>query len=157
MDRNTPDANTSMFAENWRSCDWIATVSGMDFELVKIRATSMSFHTHRNWKIAGDAMAGSPSGRTICPKVRHSLAPSMRADSRSSRGTCRKKLRSRNIANGSPRATWKRITPKTVPKIPRTANSRAKGIRATCTGTAMRAMMGISPQSRPGKSMNAKA
>ena len=43
-------------------------------------ATSRSFHTHRNWKIANEASAGSDSGSTILMKMSKSLAPSMRAE-----------------------------------------------------------------------------
>ena len=42
----------------------------------------------------------------------------MRADSRMSFGIPMKKFRSRKIANGSPNAVWKRISPSTVSKIP---------------------------------------
>ena len=79
-----------------------------------VSATSRSFHVHRNWKIASDAIAGRPSGRISRRKIRISEAPSMRADSRMSFGIPMKKLRSRKIANGSPKAVWKRIRPRTV-------------------------------------------
>ena len=42
----------------------------------------------------------------------------MRADSRMSFGIPMKKFRSRKIANGSPKAVWKRIRPSTVSKMP---------------------------------------
>src|SRR6478735_2832881 len=77
-------------------------------------ATSRSFQVQRNWKIASEAIAGRPSGRISFQKMRNSDAPSMRADSRMSLGIPMKKLRSRKIANGSPNAVWKRISPSTV-------------------------------------------
>ena len=43
----------------------------------------------------------------------------MRAASIRSLGIPMKKLRSRKIANGSPKAVWKRISPRTVSKRPR--------------------------------------
>ena len=51
-----------MLALNWRICEKIATVIGC-VSRPKISATSRSFHTQRNWKIASDAIAGRPSGR----------------------------------------------------------------------------------------------
>jgi hypothetical protein len=81
-----------------------------------VRATSRSFQVQRNWKIASDAIAGNPSGRIRRTKILTSDAPSMRADSRMSLGIPMKKLRSRKIANGSPNAVWKRMSPNTVSK-----------------------------------------
>ena len=43
-------------------------------------ATSRSFQTQRNWKIASEAIAGSPRGRISRTKMRNSEAPSIRAD-----------------------------------------------------------------------------
>ena len=42
----------------------------------------------------------------------------MRADSRMSFGSPMKKLRSRKIANGRPKAAWKRMIPSTVSNRP---------------------------------------
>ena len=66
-----------------------------------VSATSRSFHTHRNWKMANEAMAGVDSGSTIFRKMRKWLAPSTRAASIRSRGSCAMKLCSRNTASGS--------------------------------------------------------
>ena len=65
-----------------------------------------------------EAIAGPPSGSTTRVNSRSSPAPSSRAASSSSRGISAKKLRSRKIANGSPKATWKSTTPMMSPKIP---------------------------------------
>ncbi len=108
---------SSMFEPNWRSCEKIATVIGC-VSRPNVSATSRSFHVHRNWKIASDAIAGSPSGRISRKKIRSSDAPSMRADSRMSRGMPMKKLRSRKIANGSPKAAWNSTRPSTVSNRP---------------------------------------
>ena len=35
-----------------------------------VKATSRSFQTHRNWKMANDAIAGTVSGRTSFRKIR---------------------------------------------------------------------------------------
>ncbi len=98
---------------------------------VKISATSMSFQVHRNWKIASEAIAGiaerQDHGRGRCatrsPRrvARPPAAPT---------GSAMKKLRSRKIANGRPKATWNSTTPKIDPKMPRAPNSRAIGISA---------------------------
>ena len=45
------------------------------------RATSRSFHTQRNWKIANDASAGTDIGSTSRKNVWKWLAPSIFADS----------------------------------------------------------------------------
>ena len=80
----------------------------------KVSATIRSFQVQRNWKIASEAIAGSPSGRISRTKIVSSLAPSIRADSMMSFGIPTKKLRSRKIANGSPNAAWKRTIESTV-------------------------------------------
>ena len=51
-----------MFALNCRRLEKIATVITCVLR-PKVSATSRSFQTQRNWKIARDAIAGSPSGR----------------------------------------------------------------------------------------------
>ncbi len=104
-----------------------------------------------------DAIAGPPSGRTTVVNRRVSLAPSSRAASRSSRGISAKKLRSRKIANGRPKPTWNTTTPMMVPKIPRSPKSSDIGIRAICTGTTSSATTARNHQSRPLKSIQAKA
>ena len=157
MEKNAPEESTSMFAPNWRSWLWIATVSGWDWESVKISATSMSFQVHRNWKIASEAIAGPPSGMITVAKMRSSPAPSIRAASSSSPGIWVKKLRSRKIANGSPNPVWNSTTRNTVPKMPRSPNSRASGISATWIGTASSTITTTSSQSRPGKVNQANA
>ena len=103
----------SMFDPNCRRFEKIATVIGCVLRAM-VSATSRSFHVHRNWKIASDAIAGSPSGRISRRKMRASEAPSMRADSRMSLGIPMKKLRNRKIANGRPNAVWKSTRPSTV-------------------------------------------
>ncbi len=85
-ERNAPGASTSMLLPNCRIWDWSATVSGCEALSAKRRATSMSFQTHRNWKMARLARAGRPTGRTSWTKMRHSLPPSIRAASSISRG-----------------------------------------------------------------------
>ena len=59
---NAAGAISSMLALNWRIWEKIATVIGC-VSRAKVSATSRSFQTQRNWKIASDAIAGSPSGR----------------------------------------------------------------------------------------------
>ena len=44
-------------------------------------ATRRSFHTHRNWKIANAASAGTDSGTTSRQKIVKWSAPSIFADS----------------------------------------------------------------------------
>ena len=106
---------TSKLVPNCRSWLRMATVSGWCDESANTRPTSRSFQTHRNWKIASDAIAGSPIGSTTVRKTFSSDAPSMRAASSSSRGMPAKKFRSRKIANGRPNATWNRTTPRMSP------------------------------------------
>ena len=55
-------------------------------------ATSRSFQTHRNWKIANAPSAGTDSGSTIRMNVWKCDAPSIAADSNRSRGSCEMKL-----------------------------------------------------------------
>ena len=100
------------------SCSRMATVSGCVEVSAKTSATSRSFHTHMNWKISSDAIAGIPSGRTTRRNTMSSPAPSIRAASSSSEGIPMKKLRSRKIANGRPKATWNSTTPGIVPNSP---------------------------------------
>ena len=71
----------------------------------------MSFHIHRNWKIASEAIAGPPSGRIRRQKIVNSPAPSIRAASIRSRGIPMKKFRSRKMANGRPNAAWNSTRP----------------------------------------------
>ena len=59
---------SSMLEPNWRSCEKIATVIGW-VSRPKVSATSRSFHVHRNWKIASEAIAGRPSGRISLKKM----------------------------------------------------------------------------------------
>src|SRR6056297_2828008 len=47
----------------------------------KTRATSRSFHTHRNWKMAKDAIEGFDRGNTSLVKLIQGVAPSAWADS----------------------------------------------------------------------------
>ena len=62
--------------------DAMACVSTMlSPEPRKIRATSRSFHTQRNWKIANEASAGVEIGMISFQKVWKCYAPSMLADS----------------------------------------------------------------------------
>ena len=63
-------------------------------------ATSRSFHTQMNWKIANEAIAGIDSGSTMRRKIRRWLAPSTRAASISDSGSWEMKLCSRNTASG---------------------------------------------------------
>ena len=48
---------------------------------MKTSATSRSFQTQRNWKIANDASAGTDIGRISLKNVWKWLAPSILADS----------------------------------------------------------------------------
>ena len=82
---NAAGAISSRFAPNWRNSEKIATVITW-VSRPKVSATRKSFHVHRNWKIASDAIAGRPSGRISRRKIVSSEAPSMRADSRMSFG-----------------------------------------------------------------------
>ena len=102
---NEAGAMSSMLLPNWRTLLKMATVIGC-VSRPKVRATSRSFQTQRNWKIASDAIAGRPSGSTSRRKMRASEAPSIRADSNTSFGIPRKKFRSRKIAKGSAKAVW---------------------------------------------------
>ena len=49
--------------------------------------TRKSFQTHRNWKMAKLAKAGTDSGSTMLVKIWKCVAPSMRALSMMSRGS----------------------------------------------------------------------
>lgn len=75
-----------MLLPNCLIWDCSATVSGWEPLSAKSSATSMSFQTQRNWKMARLAIAGRPSGSTSREKIRHSLPPSIRAASSISRG-----------------------------------------------------------------------
>ena len=66
----------------------------------KMRATSRSFHTQMNWKIANDASAGVASGSTMRKKICPCVAPSTFAASMTSAGISAMKLCSRKIASG---------------------------------------------------------
>ena len=55
-------------------------------------ATSRSFQTHRNWKIANAPSAGTDNGRTMRMNAWKCDAPSMAADSNRSRGSWEMKL-----------------------------------------------------------------
>src|ERR671935_209392 len=114
---NAAGAMMSMFDPNSVSWEKIATVIGCVLR-PKVSATIKSFHVQRNWKIASDAIAGSPSGRIRRRKMRNSDAPSIRADSRMSFGIPMKKFRKRKIAKGNPKAVWKSTRLITVSKIP---------------------------------------
>ena len=96
---NEAGAMMSTLEENWRIWPKIQTVIGWT---LNVSETIRSFHVQRNWKIASEAIAGSPSGRIRRRKIQISLAPSMRADSRMSFGIPMKKLRRRKMANGQP-------------------------------------------------------
>ncbi len=56
-------------------------MSGSDDDGAKIVATSRSFHTQMNWKIAYEAMTGIDSGRMMRKKICPCPAPSTRAAS----------------------------------------------------------------------------
>ncbi len=56
------------------------------------RATSRSFQTHRNWKMANAASAGTDSGSTTRRNIWKCVAPSMLAVSNRSPGSCEMKL-----------------------------------------------------------------
>ena len=79
------------------------TVSGATSGVppANVSATSRSFHTHRNWKIANAAIAGVSSGIIIRKKIFTWPAPSTRAASTSYCGMSFMKLCSRKIASGS--------------------------------------------------------
>ncbi len=155
-DRNDAGAISSMLAPNWRSCVKIATVIGCVLR-AKVSATSRSFQVHRNWKMASEAIAGRLSGSTRRKKMPISEAPSMRAASSSSAGNPTKKLRSRKMANGRPKAVWNRMRPAIVSNSPRWLYSEKMGISAIWMGTTSSPMTTMNSQSRPGKSSQAKA
>src|ERR671932_1248828 len=73
--------------------DTTTTVIGAVFGPENNSATSRSFQTHMNWKMAMAAMAGVVSGRMMRAKMPASPAPSMRPDSSSSYGMPDMKLR----------------------------------------------------------------
>ena len=70
---NDAGAITSMLVPNSRSCPKIHTVIGCVF-WPNVSATMRSFHVQRNWKMASDAIAGSPRGRMSRRKMTISLA-----------------------------------------------------------------------------------
>ena len=57
---------------------------------------------NRNWKMASAAIAGTVIGSASRKNAVTGLAPSIAADSNTSRGSSPMKLRSRKIANGRP-------------------------------------------------------
>jgi hypothetical protein len=59
------------------------------------KATSRSFQVNRNWKIARAAMAGIVMGTASRKNLVAEPAPSMSADSNTSRGSSLMKFRSR--------------------------------------------------------------
>ena len=82
----------------------------------------------------------------------------MRADSMMSFGIPMKKLRSRKIANGNPKAVWKRIRPDDrVVQVPSVSYTRNIGISAIWSGTTSSAITAMKSQSRPGNSSQANA
>ncbi len=90
---NAPEVSSSHLLPN-APVSWDRrAVSGALLEPpANVSATSRSFQTHRNWKIAKEAIAGVDSGSTILRKMRKWLAPSTRAASNRSRGSCEMKL-----------------------------------------------------------------
>ena len=68
----------------------------------KISATSRSFQTQMNWKIANDASAGVASGSTIRKKIWPVRRAVDLAASMTSAGISEMKLCSRKIASGRP-------------------------------------------------------
>jgi hypothetical protein len=68
-----------------------------------------------------------------------------------------KKLRSRKIANGNPKATWNSTTPAIEPNIPKNPYSLAIGMSAIWIGTTSSAITTRNNPSRYGKSIHANA
>src|SRR3954470_6575819 len=64
IEMNEPGPITLMFEENARICSRSAYVIGALSEVANTSATSRSFQTQRNWKMASDAIAGQPIGST---------------------------------------------------------------------------------------------
>ncbi len=89
IEMNAPAGSSSAFCPNSPVSSARALVIGAAAPLAKISATSRSFQTQRNWKIANDAIAGSDSGSTMRKKICPWLAPSTRAASITSAGISR--------------------------------------------------------------------
>src|SRR5579884_2177319 len=123
----------------------------------KMRATSRSFQTHINWKMASDASAGTDRGKMMIQNVRQVEAPSICADSMRSLGNAAKKLRSRKTAKGKPKAVCAIHTAKYVPVNPIDENTVNTGPRAICDGITSNATTAKNNKSRPGNFIQAKA
>src|SRR6266540_3791843 len=88
MEMNAAAVSSSQFSPRAPTSCWSATVSTR-FSGVpprNTRATSRSFHTHRNWKMAKAARAGTDSGMISRQKIVKWSAPSILADSMISDG-----------------------------------------------------------------------
>ena len=78
----------------WPTKDASLLLSGATSSVpdANVSAKSKSFHTHKNWKIAIDAIPGIDSGKTIRRKIVKWFAPSTYAASIKSRGKLEMKL-----------------------------------------------------------------
>src|SRR5215472_8247383 len=123
----------------------------------KIRATSRSFQTHINWKMASEASAGTDRGKTMVQNTRQVEAPSMYADSIKSLGSAAKKLRSRKTAKGRPKAVCAIQIATYVPVNPMDENRLKTGPSAICDEITSSATTPKKIQSRPGNFSQAKA
>ena len=78
-------------------------------------ATSRSFQTHRNWKMANEAITGTDKGSTRRVNVVKGEAPSTYADSITSPGSEDMYPNNKNIARGRPNPVCANQTPRNSP------------------------------------------
>src|SRR4051812_37795272 len=138
IEMNAAGPRSSQPAPNWFTRLLIWTVIGRFSGRVEPRytnATSRSFQTNRNWKIASAAMAGTLIGSASRKNAVTELAPSMYADSKTSLGSPPMKFRSRKIANGSPYAVWASHTERNSPATPSCPYAWRIGMNVVWRGT----------------------
>jgi hypothetical protein len=92
MAMNAPAGSRYAFCPNSPVSSASVRVIGDAAPLAKMSATSRSFQTQRNWKMANEAIAGTVSGNTIRKKICPCPAPSTLAASITSLGISRMKL-----------------------------------------------------------------
>ena len=136
----------------------MAAVIGLRFGLgAKTMATSRSFQTQRNWKIAKAAMAGTSSGSSTTKKIFTCPQPSTLAASTIDAGTSFMKLCSRKIASGRPKIVCEIHTGQNEFCSPKFTKMVCNGISVTWIGTICRANTATNRKSRPLKSIQANA
>ena len=122
------------------------------------RATSRSFQTHRNWKIARAASAGTAQRQGQPEERRRRVGPVDRG---------RLEHRSRQAAHVVAQQVDRERQPEAgvgqpdreegVRRCPRSRKSRSRGTSVTWSGTTSRPTTSTKRTSRPGKSIHAKA